>query len=68
MSTYKTRPIGEIFKFYQLKLQVIESEACEGCFFENDEPFCLQCRYYTGYCSSDVREDRKNVIFKRIDE
>ena len=68
MSTYKTRPIGEIYKFYQLKLQVIEEETCEGCFFENDEPICLNVRSYTGYCGREVREDRKSVIFKRIDE
>lgn len=68
MRTYKTRPIGEIFKFYVLKLQVIEGETCEGCFFKSNVPPCLDCRYYTGYCSGWEREDNKRVIFKLIDE
>lgn len=68
MSTYKTKPIGEIFKSGGLKLQVIEGETCEGCFFEGVDPLCLNYRAFTGYCGSEVREDQKNVIFKRIIE
>ena len=68
MSTYKTKPIGEIFKYCELKLQVIEGETCEGCIFESDGALCLNYRGITGYCGSEVREDRKSVIFKRIDE
>lgn len=68
MRKYQTKPIGEIFEYYKLKLQVIEGETCEGCFFESEGALCLNYRGNTGYCCSDVREDRKNVIFKRIDE
>lgn len=68
MSTYKTKPIGEIFKYSKFKLQVIEEETCEGCIFERGLALCLNYRGITGYCGSEVREDRKSVIFKRIDE
>lgn len=68
MSTYETKPIGEIFEYGKLKLQVVENETCEGCFFESEGALCLLLRDTTGYCGSEVREDRKSVIFKRIDE
>lgn len=62
---YKTRPIGEIFEWRGVKLQVVEHEDCEGCYFDRYD-YCLSYRHVTGYCSEYVREDEKNVIFKQI--
>lgn len=67
MSTYKTRPIGEIFEHREVKLQVVEREECEGCYFWG-EVDCMNYRNDTGYCGDSVRDDQKNVIFKRIIE
>lgn len=67
MSTYKTRPVGEIFEYCKLKLQVVENETCEGCYFWGDEG-CLNYRSTTGYCGRLLRNDNTNVIFKRINE
>lgn len=66
MIIYKTRPIGEIFEYCKLKLQVVENEHCADCYFcGQDNCFCNICK--TGYCGRSNRDDRKNVIFKRID-
>lgn len=67
MITIKTKPIGEIFKYRNVKLLVVENATCEGCFFYNKEG-CLNSMKITGYCSYFIRNDNKNVIFKRIDE
>ena len=65
MSTYKTRPIGEIFKYGKIKLQVVENEHCADCYFCGRR-YCICFREDTGYCGEYSREDQKNVIFKRI--
>lgn len=67
MSTYKTRPIGEIFEWHGVKLQVVEKISCDGCYFRTCDD-CLNFRKNTGYCGECVRDDQKNVIFKRITE
>lgn len=67
MSTYKTRPVGEIFKYWKVKLQIVENETCEGCFFWANKS-CHNFIKETGYCGYGTREDHKNVIFKRIDK
>lgn len=67
MSNYKTRPIGEIFEWHGVKLQVVENKTCEGCFFYDDAA-CLNYRNDTGYCGEYVREDKISIIFKRINE
>lgn len=67
MNNYKTRPIGEIFEYCKLELQVVESENCDGCFFWGDAD-CLNYRRDTGYCGDSMRNDDKNVIFKQIDK
>lgn len=67
MSNYKTRPIGEIFEHRGIKLQVIKSNYCFDCYFCG----ITNCYYYMdkiGYCGESLREDNKNVIFKRINE
>lgn len=67
MSTYKTRPIGEIFEYRGIKLQVVERRGCEGCYFYHLSD-CMIKRRINGYCGYLLREDNKNVIFKQIDE
>lgn len=67
MSNYKTRPIGEIFEWRGVKLQVVENKTCQGCYFCGDNN-CINFRHDTGYCGHLVREDNKLVIFKRIIE
>ena len=65
------RPIGEIFDFEGVKLEVVEKDGryCEGCYFAG----LVLCRIReimgnTGYCGSANREDRKMVIFKKVQE
>lgn len=67
MSTYKTRPIGEVFRYNKAELQVVECEDCKGCFFWSVVG-CLNQRGNTGYCDGVIRTDYKSVIFKRIDK
>lgn len=67
MSTYKTRPIGEIFQHNNKVLQVVENDTCEGCYFNNGE-CCISYTLNEGYCGDKLRDDHKNVIFKRITE
>lgn len=67
MSKYKTRPVGEIFKHYNKKLQVVENDTCIGCYFNNNES-CISYTMNEGYCGDQLRDDNKNVIFKQIDE
>lgn len=66
MSKYKTRPIGEVFRYYKLKIQVVEGETCNECCF-NSCGWCFGYIETTGYCRETDRDDQKNVIFKRID-
>lgn len=67
MSTYKTRPIGEIFKWRGVKLQVVRFESCQGCYLDSYDN-CRSYRHVTGYCSKLVRKDQKNIIFKQVIE
>lgn len=67
MSTYKTRPIGEIFEYCKKKLQVVQNDRCNGCYFYGEDN-CMNYRNGTGYCGECIREDQKNVIFKQITE
>lgn len=67
MSIYKTRPIGETFERRGVKLQVVENKPCNGCYFYGEDD-CMNYRNDTGYCGECIREDHKNVIFKRIIE
>lgn len=67
MSKNDTRPVGEIFEYCKLKLQVVERISCKGCYF-HDGSRCLYSIGITGYCDEKRRNDHKGVIFKRIDK
>lgn len=62
-----TRPIGEIFEYHKIILQVVENEDCESCYFYRNN-ICTNIPKKTGLCGHSVRQDRKSVIFKRIDK
>lgn len=67
MSNYKTKAVGEVFRYGRVILQVVENETCKGCYFEVNR-MCFCKKRYTGFCGCFRRNDNKNVIFKRIDE
>lgn len=64
------RPIGEIFKYSDIYLQVVEQlhyNPCENC------AFFLQCNmerdnHILGDCSKETRSDHRHIIFKEIEE
>lgn len=67
--------IGETFILGCRKFKVVEIEdGCNGCFFESDCGFenCLgyelQESYLLPECSKYCRKDKKNVIFKEMEE
>lgn len=70
------RKIGGIFEFKgskyndSVKLMVIESDTCEGCYFQLPVyGHCSTKQIYeeTGSCASE-RTDGKYVIFAKIEE
>lgn len=60
---------GEIFDFLDEWYQCVEHEGCEGCAFYH--PISRSCSYKDsikfGPCSSRGREDKKSVIFKKLE-
>ena len=63
--------IGEIFRSDYLDSMMITLETdktdCTGCdYFYGNGRGCIKEEH--GYCSSDFRTDKKNVIFKKTDE
>ena len=67
MKEYK---IGETFNIGRNKFQVIESDGCEGCYFENDfSEFCCYLQdYFVGSCIGIQRKDAQDVCFQLIEE
>ena len=64
------RPIGEQFDFYDVKLEVVEvTRPCVGCYLLKSD---FNCDYFTrnviGFCCYFSRKDRKQVIFKEVQE
>lgn len=47
----------------RVTLEVVESDVCAGCFFENKEDMCNA--NFELPCGSKMRSDHKNVIFKK---
>ena len=64
----KERKVGEIFEYEGKKLKVEEkvSSDCYGCFF--DEQHILCSNKTLGYCGSEFRTDKKEVIFVEAKE
>lgn len=64
----KERKVGEIFEYEGKKLKVEEkvSSDCYGCFFDEQH---IPCSKNTlGYCGSEFRTDKKEVIFVEVTE
>ena len=70
MEDFITRPIGEKFDYDGVKLEVKKKKeiTCKGCYFI-DSKVCLigDTQDIAGYCFSSVREDKKDVIFKKVE-
>lgn len=64
----KERKVGEVFEYEGKKLKVEEkvSSDCYGCFF--DEQHILCSNKALGYCGSEFRTDKKEVIFVEATE
>ena len=73
------RKIGEVFDYKGKTLEVVKSPEdienwyCTDCYFRIDcyfRPFigCTCINAITGHCSSGVRKDRTNVIFKDVQQ
>lgn len=61
------RKNGETFEFEGKKLKVVENNdnsGCEKCFFCNRE--CSSIRYVRGFCSEELRTDKKHVTFVEV--
>ena len=69
MEDFITRPIGEKFEYDGDMLEVVEEkEGCKGCYFIDSKAcLCGEAQDITGYCFSSVREDGKDVIFKKVE-
>lgn len=67
--------VGEVFQFGLIKLKVekanygvLKDYKCNGCEFE-----CLSCDFYfydsyIGQCNAGLREDKTDVIFKKVED
>jgi len=66
------REIGEIFKYKNTKLQVLEAKnaghICKECEFLKYPNSCIKEADIMGSCSKCLRTDRKNVIFKKVEK
>lgn len=60
------RPIGEIFEFNGVKLQVVKCSDCEGCYFYENQIDCCDesVMDITSDCSFQARTN--SVIFKEV--
>ena len=59
------RKIGEIFACNGKLYQVVKGFSCNGCFFDQGEN--IPCTY-NYKCNRCTRSDKKNVIFKEVNE
>ena len=66
------RKIGEIFKYKNIKLQVVEAQnttcICKECELFKHPNSCTKALYITGSCTGYVRTDKKNVVFKKVEK
>lgn len=59
------RQIGEVFDYKGIKLEVVEGESCDECFF------CKRCfhlkDFILGYCGGAMRSDGNYIYFKKVE-
>ena len=65
---YLSRPIGEVFEYNGVKLEVANPKRetfCKGCYFKETQ--CpKELRDIRGTCCALYRDDKTEVIFKPI--
>lgn len=57
------KKLGEVFTWHDKKIEVVEQEGCEGCFFY-DYYNCYEVIFATGPCCN--RKDGKLVKFVEL--
>ena len=57
----KELKVGERFS---VTLEIVEQNSCDGCFFERSG--CIEGEQLS--CCHTERSDRKNIIFKEVNE
>ena len=66
------RKIGEIFKYENTKLQVVEAknttDICKECEFFKHPGSCTKAFPITGICTEYARTDKKSVVFKKVEK
>ena len=69
---FKNLEVGEKFSIGNKNLKLIESVkySCDGCIFQNNISACetFQKKGLIPECNPDEREDRKNIIFKEVED
>lgn len=67
-STENQPRVGARFDYKGVKLEVVEEEECNGCYFDSLGTFCNFCPAETPFpaCTAYGRCDGKNVIFKEV--
>jgi hypothetical protein len=62
------RRISDVFDYEEKRLEVKKAtmKSCDGCFFENVHCRLSEIKEKCGDCSSSLRLDKNNVIFKEI--
>ena len=71
---YKYNPIGSTFKEGDVTLLVVESKdngsTCRGCFYNTrsgtKRAYSGSCFTHGHACTTHLRKDRKQVIFKKV--
>lgn len=60
--------VDEVFQCGLVKLKVEkQTDYCEGCAFR-DFGFCGDIHEFSGSCNGIEREDKTDVIFKKVEE
>lgn len=64
------RKIGETFEFEGKTYKVVESlfDTCTNCAFADKPCYLYILNKIIGGCSNEVRKDKKNIIFKEVNE
>ena len=63
--------IGETFQLGFFKIKVVEQddgELCEGCFINEVKGTCGDYKDLVGSCLKNMREDKTDVVFLKVEE
>lgn len=61
--------VGDIVTLGRIKLKVVDSDeySCNECFFNEISSTCSKVDKIVGNCTHGNREDKKDVIFIKLD-